>query len=237
MRAWTRLFASLTAVTLAVPLVAAPVLAADRAPDAVFYELTENMKLKGRKIQHRTAVSALAGTALPGTGFCPTGFIDPSVGVCDLTAIGADNISLTTGRGPFSAAITVVVQGDNPADGPELVVGTTTVVGKMDFSPAVLNAIPYGTVDGRTGTITNLPRTTFHGVFRLPFLGSEVVPNTGGLTARQILCDRQTPNPYLSSDVLYLGTDNDLPNGTCIDVRPQELSLNVPMVRFELWFE
>jgi hypothetical protein len=240
MRIALRLLAFPTAVALAVPLLAAPALAADPAPQAVFYEVTENMKLKDGKIVRRAAVSALAGTAVAGSGFCPPGLVDPSVAACDLTAIGGDSISLATGLGPFTASITAVVQGDNPVDGPELVVGATTVVGKMDFSPAVLHGIPYGTVTGKTGLITDLPRTKFHGVFRLPFLGSAVVPNTGGLTARQLLCDpaHQTPNPLLGGpDVIYLGTTNGVPDGTCIDVRPEELSLNVPMVRFELWFD
>jgi len=71
----------------------------------------------------------------------------------------------------------------------------------------------------------------FIGVFRLPFLASPEVraalcPNTPG------------PNPYLPRDLAYADTTpTGQLTGSCIDVRPEELSLASPAVRFDIWFQ
>jgi hypothetical protein len=120
----------------------------------------------------------------------------------------------------------------------------------MDFAPALVNQIPFGSVDGVMlgGRGKRLP---FAGVFRLPFLGSAevTVPGPGGtpvtLTLRQLFCPLTlTPNPNLGGpDVAYIDTVRDpltgdwVPSGSCIDILPTELSLGVPTVRFDIWFD
>ena len=92
---------------------------------ASFYEVTENMRLIARGRPRRVATSALVGTAQIGTPFCPTDLVravSASAQICNLTANGEDDISLTTVLGTFDAKLSVVVQGDNPVDPPEFVV-------------------------------------------------------------------------------------------------------------------
>src|ERR1700682_3296553 len=106
--------------------------------------------VKGK--QQRVATSELMGFAMTGTPLCPQALIDqvsPGATFCTLNATGRDNISIFTGLGQFGGTFSVVVQGDNPVDSPELVVAKGKFRGKMDFSPAVLNMIPLGSVTGK----------------------------------------------------------------------------------------
>jgi hypothetical protein len=157
--------------------------------------------------------------------------------------LGSDNVSLTTGLGTLSGQFTTVVQGDNPVDGPEAVALRGEFFGRMDFSPAILHQIPYGTVAGRVNV--RGARTPFTGVFRLPFAGNAEVEVAPGfkMTLRQIFCPLSpTPNPY--ADALYGGIDlayldfdaTHTPNGQCLDIQPNELSLGAPLVRFDIDF-
>jgi hypothetical protein len=134
---------------------------------ATLYELTENLSLRALKGGHRKATSELMGYAVVGTPLCPAEYA-PRGAYCTLNATGSDNINLTTGLGDFGGTFTIVVQGDNPVDSPELVVGRGHFSGKMDFSPAVVNNIPLGSVVG-TLMINGRPPVPFTGVFRLPF--------------------------------------------------------------------
>ena len=149
---------------VAAPLFGATALAAD----ATLYELTENMKLVGKDSPRRRATSELMGTANAGTPLCPMPVGAPP---CTINATGSDNISLVTGLGKFGGTFTVVVQGDNPVDSPEFVIAKGKFSGKMDFSPAVLGGIPYGTV---VGTLDpngggHRDQVRFTGTFFLPF--------------------------------------------------------------------
>jgi len=149
---------------VAAPLFGATALAAD----ATLYELTENMKLVGKDSPRRRATSELMGTANAGTPLCPMPVGAPP---CTINATGSDNISLVTGLGKFSGTFTVVVQGDNPVDSPEFVIAKGKFTGKMDFSPAVLGGIPYGSV---VGTLDpngggHRDQVRFKGTFFLPF--------------------------------------------------------------------
>ncbi len=153
------------------------------AGGARLYEMTENMKVKPQRkgerrgvlseVLRRQAVSQLIGTADLGTPLCPTALVlsmNAAAKECNLNATGEDNISLATGLGNFNGKLTVTVQGDNNADSPELVVMKGSFKGKMDFSPAILNMIPLGTVIGKLhldGVSGNVP---FSGTFRLPFV-------------------------------------------------------------------
>jgi hypothetical protein len=207
-------------------------------PQAKFYELTENMKMVNFRLQSsRVAVSALAGKAAVGNPFCPAGLAlsyNPNAISCDVTALGSDSVNPATGLGNFRARISIVVQGDNPVDSPELVVDRIKVNGLMDFSPALTGGLPYGTVKGKVlghdDTETD-GHPKFVGVFRMPFLASPAI--------RASLCPL-TPNPnpnFPGWDVAYLDTtQTGAPTGRCIDIRSAELSLGTPTVRFDIWF-
>jgi hypothetical protein len=213
------------------------------AADATLYELTEDMSfLLDRGHKHRSALSALTGSAAVGTPLCPASLVallNPGAAACTVHATGSDDIDMGTGTGPFKGKFTVVVQGDNAVDGPELVVMKGNFVGDMDFSPAILRGIPYGTV---TGVLKSGPdRFSFSGVFRLPFAGNYAGPETGGATLRQLFCPlTPAPNPYApifgGYDLAYVDTSNGAPNGSCIAIMPNELSLGTPLVRFEITF-
>jgi hypothetical protein len=213
------------------------------AQDATLYELTENLKFTRGKIAHRVATSALMGFAELGTPLCPLG---KSQGPCSINAVGSTNVASTTGLGTFDGRFTVVVPGDNPVDGPELVVMSGRFRGRIDFAPALVHNIPFGTVDGHFVVERSGKRIPFSGVFRLPFLGSVAVPVgvdpvTGApvtRTLRQLLCPlTPRPNPSLGGpDIAYVDTTGGMLNGTCRDVLPSELSLGVPTVRFDIAF-
>ena len=214
--------------------------AGDPPAQAVFYELTENMKLKAKKIAHRVATSALAGSSVIGTPFCPSAVaqaFNPRATGCELTTVGSDDVSLATGLGTLKAQVAIVVQGDNPFDGPELVVDTIKVKGTMDFSPALLGGQFFGTVKGFADSETTPGKEKFIGVFRLPFIGNVEYPYAPGYTFRQALCpDTLTPNLNMSIDFAYVETAYGKLTGRCIDVLPNELSLGLPLVRFDIWF-
>jgi hypothetical protein len=109
---------------------------------AVLYELTENLNLKALSGGQRKATSQLLGTALAGTPLCPTALA-------------------------HGAPACTIAQFDNPVDGPELVVGRGHFSGKMDFSPAMLNSVPLGSVVGEVG-LNGSRSVPFTGVFLLP---------------------------------------------------------------------
>ena len=191
---------------VAAPLFGATALAAD----ATLYELTENMKLVGKDSPRRRATSELMGTANAGTPLCPMPVGAPP---CTINATGSDNISLVTGLGKFSGTFTVVVQGDNPVDSPEFVIAKGKFSGKMDFSPAVLGGIPYGTV---VGTLDpngggHRDQVRFTGTFFLPF----EFPGDPSATAYYL----DFTNPY-----------------GVVPVADNQRALGYPTVKFELNF-
>jgi hypothetical protein len=213
------------------------------AQDATLYELTESMKLTRGKVVHRTATSALLGLAKVGTPLCPPGY---GPGPCWVSAVGSNDIDSRTGLGTFDGNFTVVVQGDNPVDGPEFVVMSGRFRGRMDFAPALVHNHPYGTVDGHFVVARSGKKIPFSGVFRLPLLGSFAVPvgvdPASGTpftrTLRQIFCPLSpSSNPNLGGpDIAYLDTTGGMPNGRCLDVLPTELGLGWPTVRFDITF-
>jgi hypothetical protein len=188
---------------------------------------------------------------LPGTPLCPEPEVQSSSLGCTVNVQGQDDISLVTGLGTFRGDFATVVAGDNPFDGPELVVLRGEFRGDMDFEPAIVRQIPYGTVVGwvraRGGR-----RTDFTGVFRLPFDGNattevEVAPGTTvTLTLRQLFCPA-TPDPnrnfedidkFNGIDLAYLDNVDAAatPAGRCVNIKLDELSLGVPLVRFNIDF-
>ena len=196
-------------------------------PGAKLYELTENMSLKGKNNVFRRATSELAGFAKLGTPLCPEELVkqfNPDATFCFLNATGSDNISLQTGVGTFNGTFTVVVQGDNAVDSPELVVARGNFDGLMDFSPAILRMTPFGTVKGHL-TLDGGNATPFTGIFRLPF----VVPLVLEADLRACLAG-SNPETCLSP-ALYLNDD-----GSTALVREDEKALGYPTVRFEISF-
>lgn len=193
---------ALLGAALFVGALASPGLAG--AQDAVLYEVSETMNVKGGKMARRVANAALVGWVNGGTPICPT------VGSrCQITAFASDNVNLATGKGPVHGTFAIVVQDQNLVDGPEQVVFQGSLVGKIDLSPAVLESIPYGTISG-TWTARGRARLegadrngTFTGIFRLPF-------SYGGIPS------------YLMSPTSIVPVGSD------------ERSLNTPLVRLDL---
>ena len=215
------------------------------AADATLYELTENMKVaKFRNGSYRSATSQLSGWANIGTPLCPkplVSLLSPGARRCAINATGHDNINIATGLGGFWGTYTVVVQGDNAVDGPELVVLNGTFRGEMNFAPALIKGIPYGTVTGVLKGPRGEGSVPFTGVFRLPFAGNYAGPETGGATLRQLFCpltpDANPITPFLGGhDITYLGTSGPVPSGECVDAVATELSLGEPTVRFDISF-
>jgi hypothetical protein len=212
--------------------------------NAVLYEVTEQMKLRqnDRQLQ-RKATASLMGRVKAGSPICPDVFALPlqvlpvlgEVRACAVTAVAEDNISLQTGQGPVSGKFQVVVPGDNPVDGPELVVLEGSLRGSIDLSLAVLgmdgipangNEIPLGAIRG-TWTARGVTRGrldglrlsgTFTGTFRLPF--DLPVPNVGFVPT------------YMLDPFTFPGP------GSFVFVESVEYSVyDVPTVRLELTFE
>jgi hypothetical protein len=174
------------------------------AADVTLHEVTENMQMKKFKAAgyRRQATSALTGTAAPGTALCPLTV------PCVINAIGSDDIDVTTGLGTFKGTWTSVVPGDNDVDAPEYQIGTGSFRGVMDFSPALVHSVPYGTVVGEF--TVGSAKYPFTGVFYLPF----AMPGD----------PTRTP--------LYL----DLSAGDAVLVAPNEFSLGYPTVKFDIDF-
>jgi hypothetical protein len=195
------------------------------AGGARLYEVTENMKLmaKGAEID-RVATAQLLGFADRGTPLCPEELAGDNG--CVINATGEDVVSLGNGQGIVRGRFTVVAHGDNPVDAPELVVLRGRFKGTMDFSPALLRGLPYGTVTGhfRVSQQT-LP---FSGIFRLPVL---VFVDPAGRPCdptKQSPCVQITPRP------VYL-IDPDQP-GSFVEVADTEYAIGFPTVRFDVEF-
>ncbi len=195
------------------------------AQDAKLYELTENAKWIGTgPNEHRVATSQMMGVANLGSALCPRelvadleakGIVLPGSTACTVNATGSDDISLFTGLGTFKGTFTIVVQGDNPVDSPELVVASGKFRGDMDFSPAVLGGVPYGTVKGFMKFDDNGEGN--HSDRRVPFTGTFFLP---------FVIDA-------SGVAYYLDFGN--PMGI-VPVRENEKGLGYPTVKFEIKF-
>jgi hypothetical protein len=211
--------------------VAASPAVATADPNAVLYEVTETMNLKGGKMVRRLAVAALSGKVDAGTALCPAKLAD-ALGVtkCSINAIAHDNVNLATGRGPISGTFAIVAQDTNiTADGPEVVILRGTVTGQVDLSPAVFSNVPLGSLEGtwsatgvRGGPMEGFrAQGTLMGTFRLPFPFPFEIP--GVVTAG-------TPAYMLNPFTFPADGSFDL-------VLPKERSLDEPTVRLEIEFE
>jgi hypothetical protein len=183
------------------------------------------------------------GFARPGTPLCSVEIATSTAAAtalqdaetrCTINATGSDVVSLRTGQGTVHGRLTVVIQGDNLVDSPELIVTSGQFKGVMDFSPAIVHQIPFGVVEGEV-TLDHGPSIPFRATFRLPFDGAQLVQ---GVPLRDLFCPGSSPNPHLwGADIKYLGTEGGVPNGQCIDVLPGELALGFPTVRFDIDFQ
>jgi hypothetical protein len=188
--------------------------------NATLYEVSEAMKLRGKSPENgtRVATAALSGTIEKGTTLCPAE-LAAYLGIeqCGVVAIASDNLSLANGKGPVKGNFSVVLQGDNPVDGYELVIARGYIWGTIDLSQA-LAGVPLGGLEGRwwaegttRGPLEGLQvYGRLSGVFRLPFVNGAPVP---------LYLMGQWPNVYPEP------------------VQPQEYSLGVPAVRLDLNFE
>lgn len=219
-RAWTYV-ATLTLALLA-PAVAPGLAAAE--PNAVLYEVTENLRLGLLKVDERFAAAVLSGTVAAGTSVCPADLAQfLGTDHCVLTAMATDKVDTKTGVGPVVGTFRVVIQGDNPVDGAELVILRGTLQGSMNLAMALLgkdgipdsgDELPLGTLEQGRWTAQGVPggplqgvkaSGTLTGTFRLPFVIG-------------------------SSPPLYLGDAGPVP------VAPNEYSLGVPTVKLEITF-
>jgi hypothetical protein len=200
-------------------------LAADlaEAGGARLYEITENMKLMigGGEID-RIATAQLLGFADPGTPLCPPKLASPQG--CVVNATGEDVVNLGNGKGTVSGRFTIVVQDDNPVDGPERVALRGRFEGTMDFSPALFDGTPYGTLTGHF----KLRHQTFpfSGTFRLPFVVF-VDPETGQP------CDPTAHAPCVQTPPLYLDLAQP---GSVVEVGRDEYAIGFATVRFDVGF-
>jgi len=211
-------------------LMVGPLPALASQPDAVLYEVTEDMYLLDGAANpvssvtpggRRSAVAQLSGWAKVGTPLCPWSVLslNPKAKKCTVNATGADNLSLDTGTGTLSGKFAVVVQGDNKVDAPEFVIMTGTFSGNADLSLSLSGQVPLGFITNGVATIDGNAGASFKftGTFRLPFSLDE-----GG---RRFWANR------LRHDAFYL---ND--SGQAQSVKDQERSLGFPTVRLEIEF-
>jgi hypothetical protein len=199
-----------------------------KSPDAVLYEVTEDMYLRdatGSFVSSavaggsRTAVAQLTGWAKVGTPLCPSWVvaINPQLKQCTVNANGADYLSLATGKGSVSGTFAVVVQGDNTVDAPEFVVMSGSFSGAADLSKAFTGVAPLGYITNGTGQVDQTGgQFQFTATFRLPF-SIDIVGKSH--KARR------------SSNAYYLGDD-----GRPFPVKKNEKSIGFPTVRLELAF-
>jgi len=210
-------------------LMVGPLPALAASPDAVLYEVTEDMYLKdaaGNFVSsvvpggHRTAVAQLSGWAKVGTPLCPHAVLGlvPRAKKCTVNATGADDLSLDTGKGTLAGTYAVVVQGDNDVDAPEFVVMTGTFKGVADLSLSMSGQAPLGYITSGVATIDGQPGASFKftGTFRLPF---SVDVSGGRHQARREL------------DAYYMDDHGHLKK-----IKDQERSLGVPTVKLEIEF-
>ena len=210
-------------------LMVGPLPALASQPDAILYEVTEDMYLMdgaGNPVSsvapggRRSAVAQLSGWAKVGTPLCPWFVlsINPKAKKCVVNATGADNLSLDTGKGTLSGKYAVVVQGDNKTDAPEFVIMTGTFAGNADLSQSLSGQAPLGFITDGIATIDGSTTTfKFTGTFRLPFALD--------VTGRPSWVRRVWDDAYYLSD-----------NGHPVRVKDNERSLGYPTVRLEIEF-
>jgi hypothetical protein len=226
-------------VWLVLMLLGSPVMVAAQTggPNAVLHEVTETMKLLGSKPKQgestsRQATAALMGEVQLGSALCPTALLlrYPGLTSCGIAAYASSNVLLSTGTGSVSGGFSVIVQGDNVVDGPELVIARGSLGGQIDLSPAMFRRTPVGLLQGQWSAIGaeggplqgRKLGGTLTGTFRLPFVF--------GLPLGCLDDGDPTDCLYISRPS-YLGDD-----GVPFELGPEHYSLKVPTVKLDLQF-
>jgi hypothetical protein len=234
----------LTLAALAVILAPSSSPAALDGPDAVLYEVTENLT---EQSPHRVSHWAAQGYAAAGSPLCPGPLIDALLerrllssrpSSCAITAFGTDDIDLATATGELTVLdFAAEINADNVVDGPELVVFTGTITANLTLVPfGPLGVIPD--LLGKRSTIgpavplilltdgvftpdpffgIQLPPSSFSGTFRLPF---------------KVEGDGRRERPLRERPAYYLADD-----GSLVEVQPREFLLGFPMLRGEVTFD
>lgn len=223
---------------------------------AQLYELTETARLIGRgAAESEMSTSALMGFAQPGTPLCPstspalavapgssggsdlTGSDDLRHGgkaVCVVTLTGSNTVDLTTGLGSIQGSFKVVAPDPaNPraVDAPELVIMKGSFAGTMDFSPALVSGVPYGTVAGQL-TVDGGGTVPYTGVFVMPFAAA-TDPNDVNY------CNSIFPSGAGDCYLTYALTSLNPPAVQVTNVEPvtaAQKSLGYPTARFDVYF-
>jgi hypothetical protein len=212
-------------------------------PDAVLYEVMENLTQAPTATTPRVSHWAAQGTAVAGSPACPNELLAQLLALhllsgipasCTITAFGSDAIELT-GRGTVQVPdFATVINADNLVDGPEGVVMTATITGDLRVIPfdpsgvigeltakkAMLGpSVPLIRVQGLfSPTLFGVPLTPscFTGTFRLPFRVSSV---------------GKPDKPVHGQRAFYLGDDGNL-----IRVPPEAFAFGFPMLRVDVTF-
>ena len=201
---------------------------------ATLYEVSERVTFDpdptNSGVILRNATSPLLGFAELGTPLCPTMLQAsfPQMKRCSVIALGSDNVSTVTGRGPVVGAFDIVINapGNSTVHVPDLPVISGTFRGEIDLSLAVLHHVPLGSITGtftiptldQRGQLT-LAEVPFSGTFRLPF----GIDDLGRVVKHD---DDETHGAF------YLADDMR----TLIRIRSKERSIGFPTVRLELRF-
>lgn len=213
------------------------------AQDATLYEVTEAVKFSFDPAgppgapTGRRALGALLGTAALGTAPCPYEFLltDPRARTCAVTVLGTEDLvfdylsvpaSLT---GHLQGKWATVVQGDNPVDGPELVVLKGDLFGDMDLSPTLMG-IPLGRLNGTITRVEYVNETLTIPAVTCSMTGTVRLPFSRGN-------DGRPDKPVRGKDAFYLGggwVDDHLVPGKPFSLGKDELSLGTPTVRLEV---
>ena len=202
------------------------------------YEVSERVTFdpdpSAAGVIRRNATSPLQGFAALGTPLCPSQLLVsvPRIESCTVIATGTDSVSTVTGTGPVSGTFDVVVNapGNSSVHVPDLPVISGTFSGTVDLSPAVMNRLPLGSIEGTftiaqvadpaTGMLMDLPQPVV-----LPFKGTFRMPFKLGAHGRFERSQRGQAASYLHDDLR-----NVMP------VRAFERSTGFPNVRLEVSF-
>jgi len=170
--------------------------------------------------RRRKATATLVGTVEAGATICPKKLNRPR---CSLVILASNDIKLSTGRGPVEGDFWVVIDLDNPVDGPEgIVLEGRLFDATIDLSPALSPTapIPIGTLTGRweakgakgSPIDDHKVKGVVSGMFQLPFVIPGVIDDPS----------------YVVVPALFPG------DGCCQAIQPDEISLGAFTVRLEL---
>jgi hypothetical protein len=219
-------------------------------PNAQVYELTETASLiAAGAVGSESSVSSMLGFIQSGTALCPAKFAAPArrvhrgrfrgdirdLGpVCTVSITGSNIVDLATGLGTING--TFAVLGPDPinplaVDAPEVPVITGTFYGNMDFSPAVLAGMPYGTVTGVLTAGTSVS-VAFKGVFMMPF---DAACSWSGSDDRDDRGTAHVTDCYLS--YALSGTPSVVTVTGMVPVTPAQKAIDFPTARFDIYFQ